>query len=525
MKSSLEGHLIVRAPDNRSVSGYYVKFLLVRNIFDYEFCKLILIFGGYTVMRSLLSLIIFSMILSYLSLFAQNSQKHRVIILTDIEADPDDTQSLVRLLLYSNQIDIKGLIATTSCWHRDVVNPESIEKVIHAYGEIQPNLKKHESGFPSAEELKILVKQGLPEYGMQGVGDGKDSEGSDWIIKILEEKDERPLWISVWGGVNTLAQTLYKIKNTKTETEVNKLISKLRIYTISDQDDSGIWIRNNFPYLFYIISPGDDYGSATWSAINTFVNGVNNDKISNNWLAHNIQQGHGPLGTAYPDVAWGMEGDTPSWLSLIPNGLNYPEHPDWGGWGGRYELYKPDFAKQKKGNSGVPFEPETRKIWTNADDSFTPYVPNAYGRAVKMDTSTFKGNKVTVWRWRDDFQNDFAARMDWCTKSYHEANHPPVPVLSHPEEITVTSGQGFSLNAVGTTDPDGDHLRYLWYNYPEVGTYKERIKPTPENVPNVWIIAPEVEEEKNTHFILKVTDKGEPQLSRYKRVIVTIIPK
>ncbi len=140
------------------------------------------------------------------------------------------------------------------------------------------------------------MKQGLPKYGMQGVGDGKDSEGSDWIIKILEEKDERPLWISVWGGANTLAQALDKIKKTKTKAEAKRLISKLRVYTISDQDDSGIWMRNNFPELFYIVSPADDYGSATWSAINTFVKGINNETISNSWLAQNIQQGHGPLG-------------------------------------------------------------------------------------------------------------------------------------------------------------------------------------------------------------------------------------
>ena len=146
---------------------------------------------------------------------------------------------------------------------------------------------------------------------MFGVGQGNDSEGSEWIIKVLEEEDHRPLWVSVWGGVNTLAQALYKIQNTKTETELNTLISKLRVYTISDQDDSGIWIRNNFPDLFYIVSPGDHYASATWSAINTFVKGINNETISNSWLAQNIQQGHGPLGAAYPDVAWGVEGDTP----------------------------------------------------------------------------------------------------------------------------------------------------------------------------------------------------------------------
>jgi hypothetical protein len=361
---------------------------------------------------------------------------------------------------------------------------------------------------------------------MKGVGDGKDSEGSDWIIKVLEEDDERPLWISVWGGVNTLAQALYKIEKTKSETESKKLISKLRVYTISDQDDSGIWIRNNFPDLFYIVSPGDNYGSATWSAINSYVKGIDNSEISNNWLEQNIQQGHGPLGAAYPDVAYGMEGDTPSWLSLIPNGLNEPEHPNLGGWGGRYELYKPDFAAVKKGDSGVPIQPETRKIWTNANDNYTPYVYNEYGRAVKLDTIPFDDYKAALWRWRDDFQNDFAARMDWCTKPYEEANHPPVPALGHPEQITVKSGEGFGLDAGRTTDPDGDNLGYLWFNYPEAGSYKKFIKiDSAENAQGIWVIAPVADKKETAHFILKVTDKGKPQLSRYKRVIVNIIPK
>ena len=476
-------------------------------------------------MKTILSLILVSLILVPQSVCAQPIQKHRVIILTDIGADPDDTMSLVRLLLYSDEIDIKGLIATTSCWHKTRVDPELIKKVIEAYGKVQPNLLKHEAGFPSADALLKLVKQGLPKYGMLAVGPGEDSSGSDWIIKVLEEKDDRPLWICVWGGVNTLAQALDKIRTTMPAAEAARLIAKLRVYTISDQDDSGIWIRNNFPNLFYIVSPGDDYSSATWSAINTVVKGINNEEISNQWLAKNIQQGHGPLGAAYPDVAWGMEGDTPSWLSLIPNGLNDPEHPNWGGWGGRYELYRPEFDPHKKGSSGVPMEPETRPIWTDATDTYTPYSFNEYGRAVRLDTNTFAGDKVTLWRWRDDFQNDFAARMAWCTESYKEANHPPIPVLGNPDRITVKSGEGFGLDASGSYVPDGDSLSFLWFTYPEAGSYKGKIKIVPENAAGAYVVAPEVDKKETIHIILRVTDKGTPPLSRYKRIIVTVLPR
>lgn len=471
----------------------------------------------------LFSLLIFNC--DFLS--AQEGQKNRVIILTDIEADPDDTQTLVRLMLYSNVIDIKGIVATTSVHQKNEIHPESVIRIIERYDQVQENLLKHEPGFPDAGSLLKLVKRGLPVYGMQGVGKDKDSEGSEWIIKELEKDDSRPLWISVWGGPNTLAQALFKIKETKTAAEAKRLIDKLRVYTISDQDDSGIWMRTNFPDLFYIVSPGG-YESSTWTAITKYYPGVRSEVISNSWLAENIQQDHGPLGSAYPDVAYGMEGDTPSWLSLIPNGLNTPEHPEWGGWGGRYELYQPEYSTLDRTGftGGVPVDSETRPIWTNASDRFTPYVPNEYGRAIRKDTITFNDNQATLFRWREDFQNDFAARMDWTFKSYTEANHPPVPGLGHPEELTVKSGEIFILDASGTTDPDDDNLSYHWFNYPEAGTLDKPLQfSLAENMYRIFsVTAPEVDKKETAHFILKVTDKGKPALTRYKRVIVNIVP-
>lgn len=129
---------------------------------------------------------------------------------------------------------------------------------------------------------------------------------------------------------------------------------------------------------------------------------------------------------------------------------------------------------------------------------------------------------LTLWRWRDAFQNDFAARMDWTVMSYEAANHPPVPPPG--EEITVRTGEYFALDGSGTTDPDGDALSYLWFHYPEAGTYAEAIGPYAENLHRLSIRAPEVDEPETTHFVLAVTDKGTPALTRYKRVIVNIVP-
>lgn len=454
------------------------------------------------------------------------SGPYRLIVLTDIKADPDDEQSLVRLVLYANELDLEGIIATTSTHRRSNPAPEAIRDILSAYGQVQSKLVLHDPAFPTEEALLGLVKTGSPVYGMNGVGKGKNSEGSDWIIRALEKDDDRPLWISVWGGVNTLAQALFDIRATRSVADAARLISKLRVYTISDQDDSGSWLRREFPDLFYIVSPGS-YGRATWTAFTGGFPGFG-DYISNGWLAENIQQGHGPLGAKYPDVAWGVEGDTPSYLALIPNGLSVPDHPEWGGWGGRYELYTPSDEEIGVGSDGpgnVTIEPETRSIWTNAADKFTPWVRTEFGRSIGPVDQSYESNHVTLLRWRDDIQRDFAARMDWTVNDYENANHPPVVLLTVDSELTAKSGQGLWLDAGKSHDPDGDSLTYHWFNYPEAGTLDEPVDMGwAVNQPGVYFMLPEVSSRETAHFILAVSDKGEPSLTRYARVIVTIDP-
>lgn len=458
---------------------------------------------------------------------APDPTPHRVVILTDIEADPDDTQSLVRLLLYSNEIEIRGLIATTSIHLRDRVEPDSIRAVIRAYGQVMPNLRDHDPRYPDAATLLDRVSAGLPRYGMTGVGDDFDSAGSAALLTELRRDDDRPLWVSVWGGPNTLAQALYRLRATVSPEELARLLAKLRVYTIADQDDSGAWIRTEFPDLFYIVSPGG-YGKGTWSGIMHVVDGLDNHTVSNAWLAAHIQQGHGPLGAMYPDVAYGMEGDTPAFLSLIPNGLNKAEHPDFGGWGGRYVLRTP--AREETDpdgfTGGVPVPAETRPIWTNATDTVHPIITGEHGRALQPLEQSFTGFRATIWRWRDAFQNDFAARMDWTTHAPADANHPPVPRLSHPHEITVRSGDWFAMDARTSTDPDGDSLSFYWEVYPEAGTLPEGIRiPSAPNLARLACQAPVVTAPQTVHFILHVMDKGTPRLTRYQRVIVTILPR
>lgn len=464
-------------------------------------------------------------------LYSQDSapaQRQRLFVLTDIGNEPDDMESMVRLMLYSNSIDLEGLAASTSSHMKHDVNPDMIHRVISAYGKVRSNLMLHQTGWPTEDYLHSIVKAGLPVYGMEAVGDGKDSEASDFLIECLERQDDRPLWVSAWGGVNILAQSLYKLQHTKSKSELQRLVSKLRVYTISDQDDAGCWLRTNFPTLFYICSPVS-YGQSTWMGFNRAT--VNPEKISYDWLLKNIRQGHGPLGALYPEVSYGMEGDTPSYLGLIPNGLNNMEHPNWGGWGGRYELGTPNVPLDQI-RDGVEHTPETRPIWTDTKDTWKPYNSKLSFFAQMRDTTQYTSQHATIFRWRDATQNDFAARMRWCNTTYEEANHAPVIHFAingkeiTTEEVSVKGGDVVSLDATACIDPDGDALNMFWFQYTEVGTCKESLLGT--TAPNQQYIhdvnVPKVTKPETIHLILQVTDNGEPAMTTYKRIILNIKP-
>jgi hypothetical protein len=446
--------------------------------------------------------------------FAQ-SPKLRVLILTDIENEPDDAQSLVRFLTYSNQWDVEGLVATTSIHKKDKPAGWRIKQIVHAYGKVRSNLLLHEKGFPEEQSLLNIIKEGYSGYGMQAVGKGKDSEGSNWIISTLDKKDDRPVYVCVWGGANCLAQALWTLRMTRSPQKVDELVAKLRVYTISDQDDSGPWIRKNFPELFYIVSPGyhaaGAYHYATWSGISGDkfhgrFTGANFSIVDNPWLDEHIRNNHGPLGAEYPVTKFLMEGDTPSFLGLIDNGLSDPEHPNYGSWGGRYELYTPRTQKWF-------LEPETRPIWTDAVDE-----------VLGIDSNYHTSNKATIWRWREAYQNDFAARMDWTVKPFKQANHPPKAVLNHATILEVKSGETVQLSAEGSSDPDGNKLSYEWMYYAEPGSYnrKEGIEIKDKKSIRASLIAPVVEQPQTIHIILKVTDNGTPALTRYQRVILVV---
>ena len=137
-------------------------------------------------------------------------EKPRVFVLTDIGNEPDDQMSLTRFLLYANEMNVEGLVATTSTWQREKVHTDMIDLVLGHYGEVQPNLLKHAEGFPTLSQLKAVVAPGLASYGLAATGEGKNTAGSDLPVKAIEKSTDanHPLVINLSGGADTLATAL-----------------------------------------------------------------------------------------------------------------------------------------------------------------------------------------------------------------------------------------------------------------------------------------------------------------------------
>ncbi len=442
--------------------------------------------------------------------------RERVLVLTDISNEPDDEQSLVRFLVYSNEYQIEGIIATTSQYLRKKPREDLIRRQIAAYSKVKDKLSVHADQYPDAGKLLKVTATGQPGYGMTSVGEGRQSPGSQLLLEAADRNHEKPLWISVWGGANTLAQALFDARRQRSADELKKLVSRLRVYTISDQDDAGRWLRQEFPGLFYIVTPSSswkEYYRATWTGISGdryYRNApmVDFQLVDNPWLEEHVIKNHGPLGELYPKSSYIMEGDTPSFLGLVHNGLSWAQSPAHGGWGGRYVLFR-SYA-------------ESRPIWTN----------NHHSRdTIEVNGKPHTSDQATIWRWRRDFQHDFAARMDWCvTGDFAKANHNPVAILNGDRSkkilrLEAKPGSEVKLSSAESSDPDGNSITSHWMVYREAGTYQKTATLSQAQGKQTHLVIPDGNPRVSPatiHVILSVRDDGTPPLVSYRRAVINV---
>jgi hypothetical protein len=422
---------------------------------------------------------------------AEDSARDRVRILieTDAGSDPDDEQSLVRFLLYTNEFDVVGII----CNRQEAIpgenlNPkrtglEIVQRQITAYAECHANLVKHDRRYPSPDMLRKVTVSGYED----------SSDGAELVIKAVDADDPRPIWFCNWGTGNaassSLKRALDKVLQERGPEGYARFKQRLRL---SSDNQFGDHITREPAFPIWVDTFRPEMERKRWyhrfSAMTATAGGFD--------LRRDVLTGHGPLGAMYPTNTTHpqKEGDTMSFLYLVPTGMNDPEQPTWGSWAGRYGL-----------NPTFPSKPY---YWANATDTW--------------QGSTHREN--TLKRWAADLQNDFRVRMDWCVEPFEKANHPPTVVLNgdrSPRVLTLNAPPGLvTLSAAGSSDPDGQPLTYHWSGYSEPGSYRGELNWTDADSNVARLSLPADAVGTTIHALLTVTDNGSPPLTRYRRVVI-----
>ena len=436
-----------------------------------------------------------------------NNLKPRVIVLTDVSTwETDDSESLVRLLVHADLIEIEGIIYTTG-WSHEILRDDFIDLIhgaITAYEKDLSNLIKRSVSsdvtqdetrqqigyWPSPDYLRKRTVFGSKQRGIDKIGKDNVSDGSNLIIALADENDERPLWILLWGGGNTLAQAIWQVQQDRSEEELLAFLHKIPTYAITDQDRSykkgtpyklsaHQWLRKEFEKDLMFL-----WDECAWK--------YQNGKGRDTWSEYEKHiQSHGNLGKEYPKYKYGVEGDTPAFLHLLPNGLNNPMEPEQVGWGGYFQF---GLSADDTTNAFTNHKGKANEICMKYQDYFYP--------------ATF---------------NNFVARMDWADNG--KGNRNPIIVLNgsngiKPIRIVKKPGEMVNLDASESYDPDNNQLHFKWWILSEAGTYQK--KPTiPDNKLNkITIQIPGDSAGTNFHVICEVNDNGEPNLTSYRRIII-----
>lgn len=433
--------------------------------------------------------------------------KPRIVVLTDVSTwETDDSESLVRLLVHADLFEIEGLVYTTG-WSLEETRDDFFQLIhdaIDAYEKDLPNLlkrsgqlafKEEESPqtigyWPSPDYLRKRTVFGSKQRGIDKIGKDNLSDGSNLIIELADENDKRPLWILLWGGGNTLAQAIWQVQEEQNDDELKAFLHKIPTYAITDQDrsyqggtpfdiSSHQWMRKEFEKDLIFL-----WDECAWK----FQNGTG----KTNWddYARHIQS-HGNLGKVYPKYKFGVEGDTPSFLHVMPNGLNNPLIPSQVSWGGYFE-------------------------WGKGPDNFTFAYTNHEGSASKICA------KYEAYFYPATF-NNFAARMDWAATG--TGNRNPVIILNkdqgiEPIHIERKPGKSITLDASKSYDPENDQISFSWWILPEAGSYQKEIAISDKNSDKITIEVPSESAGQSFHVICEITDNGEPSLTSYRRIIV-----
>ncbi|MFE5407600.1 nucleoside hydrolase-like domain-containing protein [Microbacterium sp. NPDC056569] len=471
---------------------------------------------------------------------------------TIVTADPelDDLNSMIRLLLYSNEIEIAGLVYASSRYHwrgdgrgttfflpdREYSTPQTswrwvegerfIDDVIDAYAVDYRNLVVHDPRYPKPTALRELVREGNVEF----EGDASaETPGSNLIAETLLDERDDPLHIQLWAGPSTLARALMSIEECFASgpswDEIHRRVSEKAIVTKFASQDATYddYIRMRWPDIRVT-----DVASFAWGyGARRVVRDIDAHLLSADWIARNVLE-TGALGALYrvwgdgrqmvpgdttdffhlsgmtreqlvslgynvwmdprPAGEWISEGDTTNTLNLVVPALRGHEHPSFGGWGGRAVL---------------------------ADDGASWRV-----RDVDDDVAGSRG-EGSVTRWFADAQADFAARLQWTVHpEWGGANHHPILRIVEGVTLSAAAGERLVLHA-DATDPDGDKVELRWWEYREAGTIAAAALDVDGDSTAV-VVPLEAQPGDTIHIVVEARDDARFPLVAYQRVIITV---
>lgn len=452
------------------------------------------------------------------------AQKERVVILTDMTHD--DGNSLIRYLHYANEFDTEAIIITPQLpdYPFDALEPwQKGQNILDGYKKDYKKLSRHYADYPTPESLQAVTKKGhgaLPiiwltntkEFkgkiadryvesswgnmtfhdwigeGLNPNGLSKDSEGSNFLVKVFEKEDSRPIFVQLWGGPITFVQALYRFQQKHSKEEFNGLLSKLHIFGILLQDITADYFINlDAVQNLHCTNMGD------------VVSSYQARRVQPAWVLHDgghfwhyvyskdpdyrkpitpkEVKGHGFM-TQYYDN--GGEGDTPSFLYLLSahRGMNDPLDPTQSSWGSRFVPMGEDFPKGYFHTCGV--------------------------------------DKNELIRWVEDARNSFLNRLLFTKLNPRQVNHEPIVRCifegkAAAEFIKVKSGQVLQLDASSSVDPDGNELLFNWYV--ERNGSLNQIVSTGEK----FEMQIPLENKSAINVLLEVKDNGAIPLTSYKR--------
>jgi hypothetical protein len=412
-----------------------------------------------------------------------------------------------------------------------------IDRAVDAYAAAWPNLHQHDPAYPTPDALRSVIRWGNVQF------DGEmdhDTAGSDLIKRLLLDAEDSPVYLHAWGGQSTIARALKSIEEQYGQTPEwpairARVIAKAVIHPSGDQDDTyARYIQPFWPEIRYRKQEGAiplSYGAQS------MVSESDAAYFSRDWTAAHISS-KGPVGALYrvwgdgrqmvagdrfdyfgiagktadqlkadgyvvwsplqPQGSFLGEGDTPTFLNLVANGLDGYRDSSFGGWGGHAAatlppLFSAGFAALEASASGQAARRTPARMATH------PFLAAA--------------------------QNDLAARLDWATTPGHsDANHPPRIAAKGPTTIEARPGETVNLR-LSASDPDGDKVSVRWWRWDEADSYAGTAPPSrPEGLRSGIVVPQDAPAGSDIQLVAQATDSGTPPLTRYVRFVVRVIP-